>query len=190
MSLDPATTALLVIDVQNEYFDGKAPIPDGDAALEHIRAAIDAAEHAGMHVVYVQHEVLQRERGVFLRGTHGFELHPQLEPRSGDPLIVKHYPGAFAQTDLDEVVRANGITQIAISGYMTHMCCDTTAREGFQRNLKVLFLDDATATRDVEHPSLGKVGHADLHRATLLTQASMFAEVLPTGGFVRRLTAA
>lgn len=190
MSLDPATTALLVIDVQNEYFDGKAPIPDGDAALEHIRAAIDAAEHAGMHVVYVQHEVLQRERGVFLRGTHGFELHPRLEPRSGDPLIVKHYPGAFAQTDLDEVVRANGITQIAISGYMTHMCCDTTAREGFQRNLKVLFLDDATATRDVEHPTLGKVGHADLYRATLLTQASMFAEVLPTSGFVRRLTAA
>ena len=190
MSLDPATTALLVIDVQNEYFDGKAPIPDGDAALEHIRAAIDAAEHAGMHVVYVQHEVLQRERGVFLRGTHGFELHPRLEPRSGDPLIVKHYPGAFAQTDLDEIVRANGITQIAISGYMTHMCCDTTAREGFQRNLKVLFLDDATATRDVEHPTLGKVGHADLHRATLLTQASMFAEVLPTSGFVRRLTAA
>lgn len=190
MTLDPAKTALLVIDVQNEYFDGKAPIPDGDAALENIRAAIDAAEHAGMHVVYVQHEVLQRERGVFLRGTHGFELHPRLEPRSQDPLIVKHYPGAFTQTDLDEVVRANGITQIAISGYMTHMCCDTTAREGFQRNLKVLFLDDATATRDVEHPTLGKVGHADLHRATLLTQASMFAEVLPTSGFVRRLTAA
>ena len=190
MSLDPATTALLVIDVQNEYFDGKAPIPDGDAALEHIRAAIDAAEHADMQVVYVQHEVLQRERGVFLRGTHGFELHPRLKPRSEDPLIVKHYPGAFAQTDLDEVLRANGITQVAISGYMTHMCCDTTAREGFQRNLKVLFLDDATATRDVEHPTLGKVGHADLHRATLLTQASMFAEVLSTSGFVQRLTAA
>lgn len=190
MSLDPAKTALLVIDAQNEYFDGKVPIPDGAAALEHIREAIDAAEHAGMHVVYVQHEVLQRERGIFLRGTHGFDLHPRLKPRSQDPLIVKNYPGAFAQTNLDEVVRANGITQLAISGYMTHMCCDTTAREGFQRNLKVLFLNDATATRDVEHPNLGKVGHTDLHRATLLTQASMFAEVLPTNAFVERLASA
>lgn len=190
MPLDPSKTALVVIDVQNEYFDGKVPIPDGDVALDKIREAIDAGEQAGAQVVYVQHEVLQRERGIFLRGTHGFELHPRLRPRSQDRVIVKHYPGSFAHTELDDMLRSNGIENLVISGYMTHMCCDTTAREGFQRNFRVLFLDDATATRDIEHPELGTVAHADLHRSTLLTQASMFAEVLPTQALVQRLQSA
>ena len=72
---------------------------------------------------------------------------------------------------------------------MTHMCCDTTAREGFQRDFRVLFLNDATATRDGEHPTLGKITHDELHRSTLITQASMFAEVLPTQEMVERLQA-
>ena len=70
---------------------------------------------------------------------------------------------------------------------MTHMCCDTTAREGFHRDFRVLFLDDATATRDGEHPTLGKIEHSELHRSTLITQASMFAEVLSTQELVERL---
>ena len=69
------------------------------------------------------------------------------------------------------------------------MCCDTTAREGFHRDFRVLFLNDATATRDGEHPTLGKVDHGELHRSTLITQASMFAEVLPTQELIDRLTA-
>lgn len=180
MALDPQKTALLVIDVQNEYFDGQWPIPDGEAALYRIEQAIDASHRAGATVIYIQHEVLRPERGIFLRGTHGFELHPRLQPRPNDPQIVKNYPGAFTKTNLMDVLHEHGLNTLIISGYMTHMCCDTTAREGFQRDFQVLFLSDATATRDGEHPTLGSVGHRDLHKATLITQASMFAQVLPT----------
>ena len=180
MALDPRKTALLVIDVQNEYFDGQWPLPDGDVALYRIEQAIDASHKAQATVIYVQHEVLRPDRGIFLRGTHGFELHPRLHPRPEDPQIVKSYPGAFTKTNLTEILHEHDIETLVISGYMTHMCCDTTAREGFQRDFRVLFLSDATATRDGHHPTLGTIDHRELHRATLMTQASMFAQVLPT----------
>ena len=156
MALDPTKTALIVIDVQNDYFDGKWPIPDGNAALDKIEAAIECSQQAGAKVIYVQHEVLNPERGIFIRGTHGFALHPRLKPRPEDHRIVKHYPGSFSKTDLEETLRKNGIDTLVVSGYMTHMCCDTTAREGFQRDFRILFLNDATATRDGEHPHAGQ----------------------------------
>ena len=102
MALDPKKTALIVIDVQNDYFDGKWPIPDGNAALDNVEAAIEASQQTGAKVIYVQHEVLDPERGIFIRGTNGFELHPRLHPRPEDHRIVKHYPGSFSKTDLEE----------------------------------------------------------------------------------------
>lgn len=188
MTLDPRKTTLLVIDVQNEYFDGKWPVPDGTTALDQIERAIDASQQANATVVYVQHAVLKPERGVFIPGSHGFELHSHLHPRTTDSRIVKNYPGSFTKTDLEETLRQRGIDTLVISGYMTHMCCDTTAREGFQRDFRVLFLNDATATRDGQHATLGTIAHRDLHRATLITQASMFSQVLPTSEFVEMVT--
>jgi nicotinamidase-related amidase len=179
--------ALLVIDAQNEYFDGKWPVPNGEEALNHIERAIDASQHAGAIVIYVQHAVLRPERGVFLPGTHGFELHPRLHPRANDPRVVKNYPGSFTKTDLEDILRQRGVETLVISGYMTHMCCDTTAREGFHRDYRVLFLDDATATRDGQHSTFGKIDHRDLHRTTLITQASTFSQVLSTEAFIQQL---
>ena len=101
--------------------------------------------------------------------------------------MVKNYPSAFTKTDLEATLRKHGIDTLVISGYMTHMCCDTTAREGFHRDFRVLFLDDATATRDGQHSTLGKVDHRSLHRTTLITQASTFSQVLPTEAFIQEL---
>jgi nicotinamidase-related amidase len=187
MALDPNTTALLVIDVQNEYFDGKWPIPEGKTALAHIEEAIDSGQQAGATVIYIQHAVVRPDRGVFVPGTPGFALHPRLHPRPADPRVVKNYPGSFTKTNLEEVLRQREIDTLVISGYMTHMCCDTTAREGFHRDFRVLFLSDATATRDNQHPTLGVVHHTELHRATLITQASTFSQVIPTKEFVEML---
>ena len=187
MTTDPRKTALLVIDVQNEYFDGKWPIPEGIAALERIEQAIEESQNAGATVVYIQHAVTNPDYGIFVPGSHGFQLHARLHPGTKDPRIVKNYPGSFNRTELEADLRERNIDTIVISGYMTHMCCDTTAREGFQRDFRVLFLDDATATRDVHQAALGTIDHKDLHRTTLITQASMFAQVLPTSEYVAQL---
>jgi len=189
MALDPQRTALLVIDVQNDYFDGAWRIPEGIAALGRIEEAIEASQSAGATVVYIQHAVTTPEFGLFLPGSYGFALHPRLHPRRDDPHIVKHYPGSFNRTELESTLRQRNIDTIVISGYMTHMCCDTTAREGFQRDFRVLFLDDATATRDGQHATLGRIDHKELHRATLITQASMFAQVVPTSEYVAQVRA-
>ena len=96
MALDPKKTALIVIDVQNEYFEGKWPIPDGNTALDKIEAAIEASQQTGAKVIYVQHEVLNPERGLFIRGTNGFELHraSRLAPKTSvsSRIIPDHFP--------------------------------------------------------------------------------------------------
>ncbi len=189
MALEPQKTALLVIDVQNEYFDGKWPLPEGSAALERIEQAIDTSQSTGATIVYVQHAVANPDYGIFVPGSHGFALHARLHPRPGDPRIVKHYPGSFSNTELETTLRQRNIETLVISGYMTHMCCDTTAREGFQRDFRILFLSDATATRDGQHPTLGTIAHHELHRTTLITQASMFAQVVPTSEFITQMQA-
>ena len=182
-------TALLVIDVQNEYFDGQWPIPEGMAALARIEQAIETSQSVGATVVYIQHAVANPDSGIFVPGSHGFDLHARLQPRSGDPRIVKHYPGSFSQTELEPTLRQRHIDTIVIAGYMTHLCCDTTAREGFQRDFRVLFLTDATATRDGQHATLGTIAHHELHRTTLITQASMFSQVLSTSEFSAQVQA-
>ncbi len=178
--VQPGKTALLVIDVQNEYFDGKWPIPDGESALGHVEEAIEGCRAHGARVIYVQHAAARPEMGIFVPGSHGYDLHPRLQPREEDLRLVKNYPGCFTKTSLEEWLHREGIDTLVISGYMTHMCCDTTAREGFHRDFRVLFLNDATATRDGEHPIAGKINHQELHRATLIVQGSAFAQVLPT----------
>ena len=93
---------------------GKWSIPDGAAALDKIEETIDAGQRTGAKVIYVQHEVLNPDREIFIRGTNGFELHPRLTPRSEDERIVKNYPGSFAKFGLEEILRNDGVETLVM----------------------------------------------------------------------------
>ena len=109
-------------------------------------------------VVVVQHTFTQPEMPFFKRGTPGWELHPEVASRPRDHWIEKNLPGSFTGTDLEEWLRERGLDTVTVAGYMTHMCCDTTARQAAHLGLKVEFLSDATGTRHrVVLPRLGRV---------------------------------
>ena len=101
-------------------------------------------------------------------------------------LFHKSLPGSFTGTDLEKWLRENAVDTLTICGYMTQMCCDTTARQAFHAGFSVEFLSDATGTLSVRNDA-GSVKDEELHRAILVTQAMLFSKVLATDDWIRNI---
>ena len=184
--MSAAKRALLVIDVQNEYFTGKLPITHPVGSLDQILRAMDAARLGGVPVVAIQHAAPQPDSSVFRRGSREWELHPEIAARPHDVLIHKSLPGSFTGTELEAWLRRHDVTKVAIAGYMTQMCCDTTARQAMHLGFEVEFLADATGTLAFKNAA-GEVSAPDLHRAILVTQQARFSQVMTAGEWIAKL---
>ncbi len=176
--------ALLVIDVQNEYFTGRLPITYPADTLPRILDAFDAAREQKLPVIVIQHAAPQPDSSTFRKGSMEWELHPEIASRSHDELVHKSLPGSFTNTPLDSMLRERGIDTVVIAGYMTQMCCDTTARQAVHLGLNVEFLSDATGTLAFKNEA-GEVTAEELHRAILVTQQMRFSRVLTVGEWIR-----
>ncbi len=178
--------ALLLIDVQREYFtrDGPLCIPDGPAVLGRLAGLLGTARQVGVPVIHVQHHEAA-DSGVFATGTTAVETMDEVRPAEGEPLIVKHLPGSFDGTSLDEALADAGARTVVVGGFMTHMCCDTTAREAHARGFDVVFLSDGTATRALEGPDGRTIPHDAVHAATLAAQADGFSRLADVAGVGR-----
>lgn len=145
------TSALVVIDVQNEYVTGGLPIafPPAEEGLARIGEAVDAANAAGIPVVLVRHTEPDPAGGIFVAGTPAWELHDVVASRPHDVVVDKQLPGSFTGTSLGEWVEGHGVDHLVIAGWMTHMCVDSTTRQAMHRGLGVTVLTDATGTIDI-----------------------------------------
>lgn len=175
--------ALLVIDVQNEYFSGKLPVTYPEGSLENITKAMDWAHASRVPVAVIRHTNNAPEAVTFRKGTPGWELHDEIKRRHPDIVIEKTLPGSFTGTGLDDWLKGQGVSSVTIAGYMTQMCCDTTARQAFHRGYSVSFLSDATGTLAITNAA-GSITAADLHRAILITQQMRFSRVMKTGEWI------
>jgi nicotinamidase-related amidase len=178
--------ALLVIDVQNEYFTGKLPVSYPAGSLDKILSAMDSAHARDVPIVIIQHAAPQPDSSVFRKGSKEWELHPEVAARTADVLIHKSLPGSFTGTQLEVWLRDRSIDTVTVAGYMTQMCCDTTARQALHLGFGVEFLSDATGTLTIENEA-GKVSDEELHRAILVTQQMRFSHVLKTADWVSAL---
>lgn len=169
--------ALLVIDVQNEYFSGALPVTYPAQSLECITQAMDAANEGDIPVVLIQHA--ETEGTIFCKGSAAWQLHPEVARRKHELLIEKNLPGSFTGTPLEAWLRERGIDTVVVSGYMTQMCCDTTARQASHLGFTVEFLSDATGTLEFSN-SEGTVDAQNLHNTTLIVQQSGFSQVKST----------
>jgi nicotinamidase-related amidase len=172
--------ALIVIDVQNEYVTGRLPIgyPSLDVSLANIGKAMDAARGAAIPVVVVQ-QVAPVTSPIFARGSEGAALHPAVARRPHEHLVEKALPSCFAGTDLADWLMARDVDTIAIVGYMTQMCDESTARDAAHRGLAVEFLSDATGTLALSN-SEGSLTAEQLHQTVLVILHSRFAAVATT----------
>jgi nicotinamidase-related amidase len=151
--------ALVLIDIQNDYFPGGRMTLDGaDAAAGNAARLLEHFRASGLPLFHIQHVSTRPNATFFIPGTEGIEFHPTVAPRAGEAVIQKNFPNAFRATKLDTELRARGITELVIAGMMTHMCIDTSVRAAFDLGFKVDLAFDACATRnlrfgDVEYPA-------------------------------------
>lgn len=140
--------ALLVIDLQNDYFPGgKFPLWNADTVLENIEQAISRAKASGIPVVHVQHVAKQGMAPFFNEGTPGAEIHPRIRAAAPDaPIVVKEYADSFEKTNLEETLSKLGITELLVCGMMTQNCVTHTAISKAAEKYDVTILPDCCTT--------------------------------------------
>lgn len=169
-------SAVVIIDVQNEYVSGKLPLTNVDMALDAVASLLRAARGAGAPVIHVVHR--GRAGGPFDPLGTMFQIHPKAAPAAGEKIIEKHLPNAFAKTALHLALQATERKSIILAGFMTHMCISATARAACELAWRTTVAADAAATRDLPDPLGGEPIAADaVHRASLAAIADRFATV-------------
>ena len=143
-----AEKALLIIDIQNDYFPGgRMELEGADAAAAHARKVLQKAREQKLPIFHVRHLSTRPGATFFLPGTDGAEIHKAVRPQSGETVIEKNFPNSFRATALEEKLKSAGVKELVVAGMMTHMCVDASVRQAADLGYKVTLVGDACATR-------------------------------------------
>lgn len=174
------TTALVLIDIQNDYFPGGAMALVGmDEAAQRAAAALTHARKQGWPVVHVQHLAARPGATFFIPGTFGAETHATVSALEGETVVVKHFPNAFRDSSLGATLVKAHAKKLVIVGAMSHMCIDATTRAAFDMGYECTVLADACATRDLEFNG-ETVPAAQVHASFMSALSSPYARVTST----------
>lgn len=181
--------ALIVVDVQREYVDGNLPIgfPPLDVSLPNIAAAIDAAHAASVPVVLVQH-VDSADSPVFASGSRGAELHETVATAAHDLLLTKQDVSCFAGTALAAWLEERGVDTLAVTGFMTQHCDESTSRDAADLGLAVELLSDAAGSPPLTTPT-GSLTAQEVHERSLVVLGAGFVSVTTTEAWIAAVRA-
>lgn len=172
------TTALLIIDIQNDYFPGGAmALHEPEAAAANAARLMAAYRAKGRPVLHAQHLSVRPGATFFIPGTRGAEIHDAVKPLPGEPVFRKNFPNCFRETQLLEHLRAAGVTGLTIAGMMTHMCVDTTTRAAADLGFACALAHDACATKELAFGG-AKIAPAQVQLAYMAGLNGLFAKVL------------
>lgn len=142
--------ALIIIDVQNDYFEGgRNELVNVNEATLNIKKLIQVFRANGEPIIYIQHINTSPNASFFIKGTDGTKISDLIAPLSTDIIVEKHYPNSFLKTTLQEHLNKLGVKKLVICGMMTHMCIDTTVRAAKAMEYEVTLIEDACATKDL-----------------------------------------
>ena len=171
--------ALLLIDIQNDYFPGGAMELAGSSQAGLRAAALLAAfRDKALPVVHIQHVSTRPGATFFLPETHGVRIHESVTPADGETVFRKHYPNSFRETPLLEHLHRLQVGELVIAGMMTHMCVDSTTRAAADLGFQCQLAHDACATRSLAF-SGNTIPAEQVHLAFLAALNGLFAKVLP-----------
>jgi nicotinamidase-related amidase len=173
------SSALVIIDIQNDYFaGGRMPLAGADAAAARAATLLEAFRKRGTPVLHVQHISTHPGATFFRPETDGVMIHGSVAPRDGERVIVKHFPNAFRETPLAEDLRAAAVDELLFVGMMTHMCIDTSVRAAADLGFRCIVAADACATRELAWGGQ-TVDAGRVHTAFLAALNGAFARVAP-----------
>lgn len=182
MSLAVKEAALLVIDMQEFFLDPESPAftCGGLAILPNVKRLIAAFREANRPVIFTRHvhHPDRLDAGIMawwwkemcVEGTPESEVHHEIKPLEGEKIVMKHRYSAFYDTDLETVLRCMGVKDLVITGVMTNMCCESTARDAYYRDYRIFIPADGTGSINEE-----------MHMASLLNLAYGVSYVTTTG---------
>ena len=171
-------TALLIIDIQNDYFPGGAMELEGsDAAGQKAAKALKSFREKNLPVIHVQHLSTRPGSTFFLPGTKGQQIHASVTPETGEPVIEKNFPNSFRGTTLQKRLEEVTVRNLVVAGMMTHMCVDATVRHAADLGYKITLLGDACATR-AQNFNGEAVPARQVHAAFLAALNGFYAKVI------------
>lgn len=184
-SMNASRKALIVVDIQNDYF------PGGRWTLSHVEEAagkaalmIETFRESGNLVVHIRHEFPGDDAPFFRPGSEGAQIHPGVLNRPGEHVVLKHHINSFRETDLKEVLDRHGIDEVVVVGNMSHMCVDGITRAAVDFGYRTTVLHDACATLDLEFNGV-KVPAAQVHAAFMAALAFGYASVVSTADYLK-----
>jgi nicotinamidase-related amidase len=172
--------ALLLIDLQRDYFPGGAhELVDADQAAQYAHRLLDHFRAVGDPVVHLRH-VWDAPEATFMRpGTAGVEFHSLVAPQDGEPTLTKSEPNGFLDTELESTLRDQGVEGVVVGGMMSNMCVDSTVRAAADLGLVVTVAHDACAAAELSFGGVTVSGKS-VHAAFMAALADGFASVIPT----------
>ena len=143
--------ALIIIDIQNDYFEeGANPLSGSIEASINAKTLLKDFREKSLPVIHIQHFSMRADSTFFIPNTKGVEIHKNVMPISGEKVIAKNFPNSFRETDLLDYLKSNDITDLVICGMMTQMCVDATTRAAKDFGFTCVVIGDACATKDLE----------------------------------------
>ncbi|MBT1072908.1 cysteine hydrolase family protein [Pelotalea chapellei] len=177
-------TALVMIDIQNDYFPGgNMELVGAEAAGQRAKEVLDCFRNHNLPVIHIRHISSRPDATFFLPGTPGSEIHPSVAPLAGEIVFVKNFPNSFRETPLLEYLRGLGIEKLVLAGMMTSMCVDATARASFDLGFQNILLHDAMATRNLSFNG-ATIPAAEVHGAFLAALGSVYGRVIGVTEFL------
>lgn len=177
--------ALILIDIQNDYFPGgKWALSGMYAAAANASKLLAKARTAGDLVVHVRHEFPTADAPFFAPGSPGAQIHPKVMNLSSESVVVKHQINSFRDTNLKALLDEHGIEEVVICGAMSHMCVDAGTRAASDFGYKVTVVHDACATRDQEFG--GTIVKApEVHASFMAALQFAYAKLISTEEYLK-----
>ncbi|KGP01899.1 isochorismatase [Alcaligenes faecalis] len=201
--INPGSTAVIVIDMQNDFIAPGAPLetPMGMELMPRLQKLLGHARKTDMEVIFTAHAHRRNgcDMGLFgeiyppiqnqvglVDETAGIDIYPELAPQGDEVVIKKHRYSAFFGTDLDIILRTRKIDTVVITGVTTENCCHATARDAMFHGYKVAFISDATGTYNYPDMGFGAISAEEVHRVTLGVLAVSTAHVMTTDELIQK----
>lgn len=176
--------ALIVIDVQNDYFpDGRWPLDGIEAASDNAVRVLAASRKAEDFVVHIRHEFPTKDAPFFIPGSEGAAIHSKMAPLENEPVVLKHNINAFLGTNLQDLLDEKNIEEVTIVGNMSHMCVDAATRAAADLGYKATLIHDACATHDQSFDEK-TVPAADVQASYMAALSFAYATVVSTDVFL------
>lgn len=180
-------TALLIIDVQNEYFPGgNVELYESVNTSLRIKELLVVCREKSLPVIHVQHVATKPGASAFAPDTVGVRIHENVMPIAGEKIVTKHYPNSFRETGLDEHLKDSGISKLIVVGMMTHNCVDSTVRAAYDLGYKCIVAGDCCTTKSLTRDQK-EIPFEWVQNSFLAALNGRFSQVMLTEGVLKIL---